>query len=162
MIDKARSFAVAAHGNQLYGDLPYHTHLDAVVGLLEPYGEQAQVIGYLHDVVEDTGVTITQVERLYGKLVADAVEILSDEEGENRALRKIKTYQKMARVKEELQIALVVKVADRLANVQACHEMHRLDKLAMYQKEHEVFRQSLYRPGLCEPLWEELEQAIQS
>ena len=58
---KARDFANQHHGEQRYGDRPYAYHLDAVVTLLEPYGESAQVIGYLHDVVEDTVVTQEQM-----------------------------------------------------------------------------------------------------
>ena len=57
MLDQARAFALAAHGDQMYGARPYSFHLDAVVRLLSPYGIEAQVIGYLHDVVEDTEVS---------------------------------------------------------------------------------------------------------
>lgn len=156
----ARTFAVKAHGGQLYGDQPYVVHLDAVADLLAPYGEEAQIIGYLHDVAEDTDVTLGQVEAKFGKFVADAVGILTDEEGDSRALRKIKTYQKMAQVRGQLSLALVVKTADRLANVKACHGNGRLDKLAMYQKEYMAFREAVYRPGLCEPLWKALDAGL--
>jgi (p)ppGpp synthase/HD superfamily hydrolase len=58
MINKAKEFAIKHHGEQKYGDRPYSFHLDQVVSYLVPYGETAQVIGYLHDVVEDTDVTL--------------------------------------------------------------------------------------------------------
>lgn len=58
---RARTFAIEAHGEQRYGDQPYSVHLDAVAGLLEPYGADAQMIGYLHDVVEDTAITADRV-----------------------------------------------------------------------------------------------------
>ncbi len=52
---RARDFAIAAHGEQRYGDHPYVFHLDAVAALLAPYGVDAQTIGYLHDVVPGAG-----------------------------------------------------------------------------------------------------------
>ena len=97
MIEKAREFAIAKHGDQKYGSRPYSYHLDQVVSLLEPYGELAQVIGYLHDVVEDTGTSTEEVEREFGSTVAACVAVLTDEPGTTRKERKEKTYQKMAR-----------------------------------------------------------------
>jgi (p)ppGpp synthase/HD superfamily hydrolase len=66
MLDQVRSFALAAHGSQMYGTQPYAVHLDAVVGLLSPYGTEAQIIGYLHDVVEDTAVTESDIRHHFG------------------------------------------------------------------------------------------------
>ena len=60
-LNHARSFAIAAHADQMYGDQPYSFHLDAVVELLAVFGEQAQIIGILHDVVEDTDVSLQTV-----------------------------------------------------------------------------------------------------
>ena len=42
------------HGDQRYGSRPYHAHLDALAELVKEHGEEAQVLAYLHDVVEDT------------------------------------------------------------------------------------------------------------
>lgn len=33
----ARTFAIAAHGSQLYGGQPYETHLEAVVQMLRDF-----------------------------------------------------------------------------------------------------------------------------
>ena len=41
-LTRARSFAIAAHGDQTYGDEPYVFHLDAVVELLAPFGLDAR------------------------------------------------------------------------------------------------------------------------
>ncbi|WP_198422245.1 HD domain-containing protein [Gimesia chilikensis] len=157
---EARDFSLKAHADQQYGDQPYAHHLDAVVTLLDEHGPQAQVIGYLHDVVEDTDFTCEDIETRFGKLVADAVAILTDEPGKNRKERKQKTYEKMSQVTGDLQIALIVKTADRLANVQASLETDRKDKLKMYQKEHPAFKTAVYRPELCDALWEKLDAAL--
>ena len=98
MIKTARDFAIDAHGEQKYGARPYHVHLDAVAELASAYGETAQVVAYLHDVVEDTPVALSAIEGRFGKFVAGCVAILTDEPGETREERKRKTYLKMAKV----------------------------------------------------------------
>jgi (p)ppGpp synthase/HD superfamily hydrolase len=119
MLEQARAFALAAHGDQMYGARPYSFHLDAVVRLLSPYGIEAQVIGYLHDVVEDTEVSEGEIRQHFGRLIAECVGLLTDAPGANRAERKARTYARLATVDGPAELALVVKVADRLANVRA-------------------------------------------
>jgi hypothetical protein len=53
-IQRAREFALQAHGNQRYGSHPYSYHLDAVADLLAPFGDEAQIAAYLHDTGEHT------------------------------------------------------------------------------------------------------------
>ncbi len=163
MLDEARSFALVAHADQRYGAHPYVVHLDAVAELLLPYGTEAQVIAYLHDVVEDTHVTEHDVRAYFGTRIADCVALLTDAPGETRAERKAATYGRLATVRGDGELALVVKVADRLANVRACavDDGPRGRRLwQVYRHEHPAFRQAAYRPGLCEPLWAELDTLL--
>ena len=95
MLNQARDFAIAAHGDQTYGEQPYVFHLDAVVAHLTDFGEPAQVVGYLHDVVEDTPTTSDDIEQVFGEFVSQCVAIVTDEPGKNRKERKTKTYAKM-------------------------------------------------------------------
>ncbi len=159
VINKAREFSILHHGDQRYGVHPYSVHLDAVASIASAYGESAEVVAYLHDVVEDTQVSTADIETIFGSLVADCVAILTDEPGENRKERKTKTYQKMAAVTGKAELALVVKAADRLANVRACIVDKNQRLLDIYKSEHKVFSQSVYRKGLCEPLWMELNES---
>ncbi|MBU2710502.1 HD domain-containing protein [Zooshikella harenae] len=160
MIDKARRFALEKHGSQTYGDKPYSYHLDKVVELLAPYGEIAQTIGYLHDVVEDTDVTLDELAREFNQFIADAVGVLTDQAGANRREKKLKTYTLMENVTGELQVALVVKAADRLANLQTCIKYNRYDKLKMYLEEHEHFKTAAFRPGLSDDLWQQINELL--
>jgi hypothetical protein len=84
------------------------------------------------------------------------VAILSDEPGQGRKDRKEKTYQKMAAVIGEQELALIVKASDRLANVRACVLDKHERLLAVYKLEHSVFKQTVYRSELCESLFDEL------
>lgn len=160
MLDQVRSFALAAHGSQMYGTQPYAVHLDAVVGLLSPYGTEAQIIGYLHDVVEDTAVTESDIRHHFGPRIAECVSLLTDAPGASRAERKARTYARLATVVGASELALVVKVADRLANVRTCVLDDRRGLHAVYRREQPAFRQAAYRAGLCEPLWLELDALL--
>lgn len=157
-ITHAQRFALRAHGSQKYGDQPYSVHLDAVFDLLcSSHGldKQAAIVGYLHDVAEDTPVTLKEIEQEFGDLVARCVALVTDAPGATRAERKAATNAKLARVSAESdeRIALIVKAADRLANVRASALSGNDEKLKMYRAEHPAFREAAFRPGLCDDLW---------
>ena len=158
MKNKAREFAIKAHGDQKYGEFPYSIHLDEVAKIVEPYGEPAMVVAYLHDVVEDTATTEKEIENEFGTLVAKCVSILSDEPGDTRKARKAATYKKMALVDGKENLALLVKAADRLANMRACIRISDQPFLDMYKAENVVFRKSAYRPNLCDDIWLEIDK----
>ncbi|PIF77479.1 HD domain-containing protein [Variovorax sp. 54] len=156
-LSEARAYALRMHGAQMYGAHPYAHHLDAVALTLLPYGQEAQAIGYLHDVVEDTDATVDEVRLRFGDLVAACVALLTDEPGANRKERKSKTYAKLAKVTGAEELALVVKAADRLSNVRACVADAHRDLWNVYRGEHEVFKAAAFRAGLCDALWSEID-----
>lgn len=158
LVEKARAFAVAAHGEQRYGSHPYHVHLDAVADLVREYGEEAQVLAYLHDVLEDTPVQIDEIAEAFGRRIADCVLIVTDEPGSSREERKQKSYERMAQASGDLELALIVKAADRLANMRACVADGNDELLAVYEAEHATFREAAHRDGLCPSFWGEMEQ----
>lgn len=158
----ARHFAIESHGHQRYGQQPYIAHLDAVAMLLTPYGEEAQVIGYLHDIVEDTPVTIAEIAEKFTPFISRCVGLLTDAPGESRKERKTKTYARLRGVEGDEQLALIVKTADRLANVTASFRDDNQRLLTMYADEHAVFESSVFRPDLCDPLWAELNSLLKT
>jgi guanosine-3',5'-bis(diphosphate) 3'-pyrophosphohydrolase len=157
MHTQARTFAIAAHGEQKYGDHPYVFHLDAVAAIAKPFGEDAMVVAYLHDTVEDTQATLSEIQLQFGSQVAACVSLLTDEPGANRKERKAKTYAKLALVQGPNELALIVKTADRLANVRASVADRKQSMWTLYQSEHAVFKKSAYRAGQCDVLWTELD-----
>ena len=157
----ARQFALAAHSGQQYGEHPYSFHLDQVAARLAPYGDFAQSIGYLHDIIEDTAVSQEEIAAVFGALAAECVALLTDEPGATRQERKRKTYAKLAGVAGPAEIALTVKTADRLANVAACIADRNLALLRTYQNEHAAFRKAAWRAGQCDPLWCELDGLLE-
>ena len=129
------SFAINAHADQKYGDLPYEIHLSCVANILDAFGfsdYKFQASGWLHDVIEDTVVTLEAVRTHFGSDVANMVWACTGE-GKNRKERVTSILEKLALNAD----ACIVKVADRIANVKAG------GKVQMYFDEHEDFRETV-------------------
>ena len=160
MVEQAKLYAIKAHGDQKYGDKPYIVHLEEVVSHLINYSNDVHTVGYLHDILEDTDISYKEIRDIFGEFIADCVSIVTDEPGSSRNERKKKTYVKMANVQGLLEVALIVKAADRLANIQASVKGNNAKMLAMYKSEHSVFTTSVYRPELCDDLWKKITKAL--
>ena len=167
-----RAFAQRAHGDQTYGAAPYVVHLDDVAEIIRGFSEAQQApdapvlraVAYLHDVIEDTSVDAQQVRDEFGSTVGEAVELVTDPPGATRAERKQELHNRLAACdpsEPAHRAALIVKTADRLANVRCCVR-GRDTRLSMYRKEHSDFRPAAHRVGLCDPLWRELDELLGS
>lgn len=178
----ARRLAVAAHGDQMYGpDLPYEYHLEkcqevrrrlitddmlAWAGISE---EELTVAVWFHDTVEDTPMTVTMIEAVFGKVVAKAVHSVTDVPGENRHARKWGTPElpgPMIKLRD-CKPGLLVKLIDRVANIEACIAAeeklppHKKGKtmLPKYRKEQIDFR-GLRTDGPTGPVWDHIETLL--
>ena len=77
----ARALATKAHEGQTdKAGLPYITHPERVASRME--NPEAQVIGWLHDTVEDTPITLRDIEATFGPETAAAVDAISRRNGE--------------------------------------------------------------------------------
>lgn len=142
LVEKARTFAIAAHGEQKYGTHPYSYHLNAVESVLIEFDHISSVLraaAWLHDTVEDTSTSQAEIDIEFPGYVALIVQAVTSEPGRNRTERNIKTYPKIAKMPE----AIIVKLADRIANVRESIETQS-DLLKMYAKEYPAFRDALY------------------
>lgn len=120
---KAQIFATAAHGAigqvRKYTGEPYITHPAAVVKILDHHLCNTPIIlavAWLHDVVEDTKITITDIRENFGFTVASHVADLTDltYTAGNRATRKAKDR---ARLAASAPITKLVKAADCIHNL---------------------------------------------
>ena len=118
---KAMQFAREVHKDQVrkYTGVPYFTHLAEVVGIVSTvcgqYIMPAEIIAvaFLHDCVEDQGVTQETLEREFGSLIAGDVMLLSDLETGNRAERKAASRARLADAPGRVQ---TIKCADLISN----------------------------------------------
>lgn len=164
---EVREYAMEAHGDQRYGDRPYVAHLDAVAALTSLVTSEDRLrlmtVAYLHDVLEDTPVTREELRERWGSSVAEAVALITDPDAQTRKERKKLLHERLAQTDERTEagrMALLVKVADRLANVWECVATKQDGLLKMYRKEHADFRRAAYRPGMCDSWWEEIERRL--
>ena len=162
-IQDARTFASRYHTN-LYGDKPYTYHLDQVAAIAIQYLDLIQTyetctmdrvvaVAYLHDVLEDTKVTIEILLEAFGANIANDVWCLTDANGTNRKERKLNTWWKI----RSSRVATYIKLCDRIANTKECLRQEKQSLLGMYQKEFPLFEAALYVPDTpLEPLWKDL------
>jgi (p)ppGpp synthase/HD superfamily hydrolase len=126
VVEKARVFATAAHAAvaqlRKYTNEPYIVHpaeVFAIVSTVDGATEEMLAAAWLHDVVEDTGVTIEVIREMFGTKVAELVGWLTDvsrpEQG-NRATRKAIDRAHSAMAPAEAQ---TVKLADLISNTRS-------------------------------------------
>jgi (p)ppGpp synthase/HD superfamily hydrolase len=122
---RARLFATAAHAavGQLrkYTHEPYIVHPAEVVSIVKtvPHTEAMIAAAWLHDVVEDTGVSIELIRAEFGSEVSDLVGWLTDvsrPDHGNRAARKAIDRAHTAQAPAEAQ---TVKLADLISNTRS-------------------------------------------
>ena len=153
---RARAFAVFAHGGQEYGDQPYVHHLDAVAAVVRSWNLYGAVLdaAYLHDVLEDTDVSHAEIASMFGRRVADMVWAVTSE-GSNRTEGMSSIYAKVAKNGS----AAVVKLADRIANIEAAEPGSR--HAARYRSENEAFSQAI-KPLVPAFAWRRYESSIKA
>lgn len=116
---KAMEFARRVHAGQKrkYTGNPYADHLAEVAGIVATVsGFDTQVdvsIAWLHDCIEDQGVTFEELRMNFGAAVAEGVWWLSDLEQGNRAERKAASRERLARAPGWVQ---TIKCADLISN----------------------------------------------
>lgn len=125
---RALELALAAHGEQTRKGtaIPYVSHLLQVSGLVLEWGgdlEQATA-ALLHDVVEDTAISIAEVEAAFGSGVA-AIVVDCTDTGPGETLGNKRPW--LVRKREYL--ARLRAVAPRSALVIACDKLHNADGL---------------------------------
>jgi hypothetical protein len=84
LVVRAREFAIREHRRidhrRKYSKQPYDVHLEAVADLVAGVTDDAEMIAaaWLHDIVEDTPITLDDVAREFGGAVARLVDELTD------------------------------------------------------------------------------------
>ena len=109
-------FIQQAHGDQLYGDLPYWKHPRAVAMTGKrifgtSFSSDAAKVAFLHDVVEDTHVSLADLGSLdFSPEVIEAVGLLT----KNRALTYAQNIEQI--INSGNRLAMMVKYADNYEN----------------------------------------------
>jgi GTP pyrophosphokinase len=134
LLNRAYVFSMKAHGSQerASGD-PYFLHPLEVANILTRLKLDSASIAtaLLHDTVEDTGTTLDQIEHVFGKDIArlvDGVTKLSRLELQSDQSKHAENFRKLVLAMSEDIRVLLVKLADRLHNMQTLHFIKNDDK----------------------------------
>ena len=138
LVEAAHDRAVAAHAGQLRrsGD-PYHTHAEEVGVILAGLRLDSATVagGLLHDVLEETDVTLLDLREEFGEEVAELVDGVTKITGlrfESREREQAEYFRKMLlSVVQDVRVILI-KLADRLHNMRTiCHlEPERIERIS--------------------------------
>lgn len=120
-IDRAAIFMAEAHKGQSrkYIDQEYKCHPERVAKKIESNnGTKYQIItALLHDTIEDTNVTAEDLNRDFGKVIAEGVMWLTNDvviKGKNRAQR---VESNVARLRIAPKWVKMIKLADKIDNM---------------------------------------------
>ena len=154
LVSEAIAFAVKAHDGmrRKKGDDPYILHpMEAAVIVGTMTTDQNLIAAAaLHDVVEDAGITIEEIEEKFGKRVRELVA--SETEDKRSDLPPAETW----RIRKEESLAvlrdtddidvLMVWMGDKLSNMRAIYRDFKVEGHAMWQKfnQKDVEQQAWY------------------
>lgn len=138
MIEKAARFAAKAHEGAVRkgSNLPYIVHPMEVAMIVSLMTDDPEVIAaaYLHDVIEDAGITYEELKDLFGNRVAGLVCSESEDKTKTWKERKQATIDHIGRaVWEEKVIAF----ADKLSNLRSTTKDYLIIGDEIWQKFHE-------------------------
>jgi GTP pyrophosphokinase len=162
-VRRAYDFSKEAHGYQLRrsGD-PYITHcVEAaliLVELLETSIDETIIIAaLLHDVVEDTEVTLDDVEHRFGPTVARLVDALTKISGlptGGRLHEQANTFRKMLlSMAKDIRVVLI-KLADRLHNMRTLEHLKRERAVSIARETLDIYAPLAHRLGIAAIKWE--------
>tara|TARA_R110002126_G_C10329355_1_gene489729 strand:+ start:163 stop:678 length:516 start_codon:yes stop_codon:yes gene_type:complete len=137
-IERALMYAYRAHRGQVrkYTGEPYITHPISVCAIVESveHDESMLMAALLHDVVEDTAITLDEIAANFGNDVACHVEDLTDVSTPSDGNRKIRKDMDRAHTSHASNDAKTIKLADLIHNSSSITQ-YDTDFAAIYMKE---------------------------
>jgi GTP pyrophosphokinase len=160
LLSKAYYFANSAHSEQkrISGE-PFIQHTLAVSRILAELELDLEtlVAGLLHDVVEDTQVTLQQIEKEFSAEVAllvDGVTKLSRLEYKSKEERQAENLRKMFLAMAKDIRVILIKLADRLHNLRTLKYQPESKQKEIADETLEIFAPLAHRLGIYRLKWE--------
>lgn len=161
-LEKACAYAFYAHDGQFRkSGEPYITHPLAVAAELAKWRMDIQTLcaGVMHDVLEDTGTSKSQLAAEFGDTIADMVDGLSKLEKleyNDKAEHQAESFRKLILAMTKDIRVIIVKLADRLHNMRTLDSMRAEKRRRIAQETMEIYAQIANRIGL-NPVYRELQ-----
>ncbi len=146
----AIDFASQKHkGQKRKSGEPYVIHPLAVTGILIEWGMDSDTLiaGLLHDTVEDTETTLVEIENIFGRDVAFLVDGVTKVSLARSGMRDLSSYlpetkdnltKLLIAVGQDVRV-IIIKLADRLHNMQTLQHMPRQKQLKIARETLEIF-----------------------
>lgn len=160
LICRAFEFAYRLHEGQYRASgEPYIMHPVAVAGLLRDLGGGSALVaaGFLHDVVEDTEITLEELEQRFGKevrLLVEGVTKLSKFNFSSKTERQAENFRRMFLAMAQDIRVIVVKLADRLHNMRTLEHLADNKRRLIALETREIFAPLANRLGIGRFKWE--------
>ena len=160
LIMKAYNYAVEHHGDQKRrSGEPYIIHPLNVAYILAGVGLDEATIcaALLHDVVEDTDATDTDLRREFGDEIADMVAGVTKLEAMQFTTveeQQVEDYRKMFLAMGKDIRVIILKIADRLHNMRTLKYLKRDRQIANAKETMEIYAPLANRLGLYSMKWE--------
>lgn len=156
LLRRAHDVAERAHRGQVRktGD-PYITHPVMVAKMLAEYGLDAETIAaaFLHDTVEDTPLTLDDVQSEFGPTVAqliDGVTKLDRVRYSNREKAQAASIRKMVVAMAKDVRVLIIKLFDRLHNMRTVYALREAKQVRVARETLDVYAPLAHRLGVQE------------
>ncbi|MCI5050964.1 MAG: RelA/SpoT family protein [Candidatus Pacebacteria bacterium] len=153
LIEKAYSVAFEAHKPQKRSSgEPYFNHVFATAKNLAEYGLDATTIaaGFLHDTIEDTPVTEKEIQEQFGDeivFLVNGVTKLGTLKYQGRK-RHVESLRKFFIATAEDYRVVIIKLADRLHNVQTLEHVKPEKQKRIALETIEIYAPLAYRLGM--------------
>lgn len=132
---KAKQFAYKAHkGMKRKGkDTPFTYHLKLVNLYLESLTDDEEILaaGWLHDVVEDTPITLEELKKEFNRTVCRYVELETEDKSLPWKDRKLKQINEL---KENNSKVILIAFADKMANLTEMDSDYQLEKENLWKR----------------------------
>lgn len=153
-IEKAYAIATESHGKQLRkSGEPYIVHPVEVVKILLKMNVDlpSLVAGLLHDTVEDTFMTLPEIEKSFGKEVAflvDGVTKLSKLSFHSKHTAQAENFRKMILAMGKDIRVILIKLADRMHNMRTLQYMSPEKQIEIAEETSEIYAPLAHRLGI--------------
>ena len=159
IVAAAKMAALAHAGQYRRSGEPYVTHPIAVAAIVAGLGLDADTVAaaLLHDAVEDTGITLEDVEGSFGPVVArvvDGVTKLDRLQFDSKEAQQAATIRKMLVAMASDWRVLLIKLADRLHNMRTLAVMPEWKQRRTAQETFDVYAPLAHRLGVQQVKWQ--------